>query len=189
MQAGAFGAGVTPWGAGVAAPGITPWGAGLAIPGIAPFGAGKAPGVAPFGAGKAPGVTPFGVGKAPGVTPFGAGKAAPVGVAPACATVLGPVANVCQQATAVTTVTPTTTVTPIPTAIAPQVYQGAPVVADVQTYPLPAAAAPLGKAVPTAVPGVGAFGQVITPWGAAVQATTGVVPGIYTTDVALPGIF
>ena len=166
-----FGAGKAPWGAGKAAPaaGVAPWGAGKAAAGVAPWGAGKAAGVAPWGAGKAA--------PAAGVAPAGA-----------CSTMYGPVANVCQSAVPFTGFIPATTVTPVPTGVVPQTSYGQPVTTQVGT---PAVAAPVVAQpfVAPVAPGVGAFSAFQSPWGGGKAGTVGAVPGIYTSEVGMPGIW
>jgi hypothetical protein len=95
-----------------------------------------------------------------------------------CSTMYGPVANVCHSAIEHRTVTPVTTVTPIPSRVAPSVAYGTPATAPGGGYGVAGAAgaAPLSF-----------YGAGMGPWGYNVEAGTGWVPGIYTSDVAIEG--
>lgn len=110
-----------------------------------------------------------------------------------CTSAYGPVANVCQSSVPVTQVVPVTrqvpvtSVTPIPSMVAPQVsVDGMPMAG------LPYGAAPWGKGA-MAPYGKGAampYGKgAMLPYGKAVpvSVTTGLMPGLYTTDAWITG--
>jgi|GEM_PF-2595225 len=189
-------AALSPWSKGASpygAAAVSPYGKGM----VSPYAKGT---VSPYGKGT---VAPYGKGAA---TPY-MGKAAPT-IGGACTTAYGPVANVCQssipgvQMVPVSTVTPVTTVTPLPNTVAPQVAYGQTVPTGVAAYgkgAVPAATAPVAAAAAiapvakTAVPAVTVpWGGISTmsgaqgPWGASKQATTGIAPGIFTSEAALP---
>lgn len=91
-----------------------------------------------------------------------------------CATVYGPVANVCYGAVPVMQWVPTTTVTPIPNYVQPSVMMGAPTTAG---FGGPGKGG-YGKGMPG--------GKAAVPWGKSVGISAP-VPGIYTSDIYWPG--
>lgn len=108
-----------------------------------------------------------GMGKGMGYRPVPAPM--PVPVSP-CTTKMGPVANVCNSAKAVTQMIPVTSVTPIINPVPPQVMYGAPVTVGVSN--VPGWGAGFGKAVPYGpAPGYGKpfAGSAVLPGDGAVS--------------------
>lgn len=143
-------------------PGVMPTG----IPGLMPTGI---PGALPTGI---PGMVPTAI---PGLLPTAAPGMVPTVVPTAgCALVYGPVANVCNAASAVTHLIPSTTVMPVPNTIAPATSYGAPIPAAAGVPVMPTAALPVGKpAVPFGKPAM-PFGKPAMPFAGGAPVAGGV---------------
>lgn len=98
-------------------------------------------------------------------------------VAGGCSLAYGPVANVCNTAVPVVNMVPVTTVTPIPNTVLPQMAVGAPVSKGVVPW--------AAGAVPAPVPPVGSFAKGVGPFGKGMSKTSGVVPGLYTSEAGI----
>lgn len=118
----------------------------------------------------------------------------------ACSMAYGPVANICQSSVPVTQMVPVTRVTPIPNTVQPQVSVGQPmgvspwgkgtspfgVPQGLSPFGIPQGISPFPGIAPMgAVPGLGSMSKSMGPWGATNQATTGIVPGMYTDGTAM----